>query len=179
MKNKLRYFIPLIILISSCADAPVVKHESYFSISTFMNNEIKQHQATNTRLLKMVKRDNQLETKEIIVSNWEHEFKPFFESEIDKPVWSLAYDCDTVLSDTLQQIVYVAKDEKAPVRRMQIDVLKHQIQKIEIQFEKSNAWFNLKRKLIYLRNIGYQISGEQNMVLSDPSYFEINVKFIR
>lgn len=179
MKNKVLGFLSSILLISSCTNAPIGKHEPYFSISTFLNDEIEQHQNAKTRLLKEVKRDDQIETKEVTVSNWEHELKPFFESDIDKPVWHLAYDCDTVQSDTLQQIVYVAKDEKAPVRRMQIDVLKDQIQKIDIQFEKSNPWFSLKRKLIYQRNIGYQIIGEQNMVLSDPSLFEINVKFIQ
>lgn len=176
MKNKIYYF--LILFISSCADAPVVKHEPYFSISKFMTDEIKQHQTTNTRLLKMVKRDDQLETREIAVSNWEHELKPFFESDIDKPAWHLAYICDTVKTDSLMQVVYVANDEKAPVRRMQIDYLQEQIQRIDIQFEKNNPWFSLKRNLIYQRNIGYQISGEQNMVLSDPSLFEINVKFL-
>jgi hypothetical protein len=126
-----------------------------------------------------VKRDNQLESKELSVSNWEHELKPFFESDIDKPAWHLAYDCDTVKTDSLMQVVYVANDEKAPVRRMQIDYLKEKIQRIDIQFEKNNPWFSSKRTLIYQRNIGYQINGEQNMVLSDPSLFEINVKFIQ
>lgn len=178
MKNKVLGFLSFILLISSCTNAPIVKHEPYFSISTFLNDEIKQHQAAKTRLLKVVKRDEQIETKEVPVSNWEHELKPFFESDIDKPVWHLVYDCDTVKTDSLMQVVYVAIDEKAPVRRMQIDYLEDQIQRIAIQFEKSNTWFSLKRKLIYQRNIGYQISGEQDMVLSDPSFFEINVKFI-
>ncbi|MBK7964999.1 MAG: hypothetical protein IPK10_06735 [Bacteroidetes bacterium] len=178
MNRNINTFISLLLLFSSCTDAPVVKHETYFSISTFMNHEIKQHQTTKTRLIKVVTRDHKSETKEITVSNWEHELKPFFESDIDKPAWHLAYDCDTVKTDSLLQIVYVANDPKAPVRRMQIDYFQDQIQRIDIQFEKNNPWFSLKRKLIYQRDIGYQISGEQNMVLSDPSLFEINVKFI-
>jgi hypothetical protein len=178
MKKNICYFISFVIFISSCADAPVAKHLPYFSISKFMNDEIKQHQTTKTRLLKVVKRDGLSEKKEITVSNWEHELKPFFESDIDKPAWHLAYDCDTIKNDSLMQVVYVATDEKAPVRSMQIDYIQKQIQRIAIQFEKNNPWFSLKRKLIYQRKIGYQISGEQNMVLSDPSHFKIDVKFI-
>ena len=165
-------------LLMSCADVPIVQHSSNFSISSFLNEESKQHQKLKTRLEKEVIRDEFKESKNIESPNWEHELKPFFESDIDKPAWHLAYDCDTVQTDSLLQIVYVALDEKAPVRRMQIDYLHQQIQKIEIQFEKLNPWFSLKRKLIYQHLLGYHIEGEQHMVLSDPSRFAINVKFI-
>jgi hypothetical protein len=178
MRNKFYYFLAFIFLITGCADAPPVKQLPYFSLSKFLNAEIKQHQTHNIRLLKVVKRDDQSETREIKVSNWEHELKPFFESDIDKPAWHLAYECDTVKTDSLMQVVYVANDEKVPVRRMQIDYIDDQIQRIDIQFEKNNPWFSLKRKLIYKRDLGYQIKGEQDMVLSDPSLYEINVKFI-
>ncbi|MBK9639225.1 MAG: hypothetical protein IPO63_16045 [Bacteroidetes bacterium] len=177
----MKKLIPLIIsffFLIGCADEPIVQHSSYFSISSFLNEEIKQHQKLKTRLEKEVIRDEVKESKRIESPSWEHELKPFFESDIDKPAWHLAYECDTVQTDSLLQIVYVAKDEKAPVRRMQIDYLAKQIQKIEIQFEKTNPWFSLKRKLIYHHRIGYQIEGEQHMVLSDPSRFAINVKFI-
>lgn len=177
MKKLIGLFIPVLFLIS-CVDEPIVQHSSYFSISSFLNEEIKQHQKLKTRLAKEVIRDEVKESKNIDTPNWEHELKPFFETDIDKPAWHLAYDCDTVQTDSLLQIVYVAKDEKAPVRRMQIDKLYEQIQNIEIQFEKINPWFSLKRKLIYHHLKGYQIQGEQHMVLSDPSRFEINVKFI-
>ncbi|MFN0188119.1 MAG: hypothetical protein ACKVQV_05405, partial [Bacteroidia bacterium] len=62
--------------------------------------------------------------------------------------------------------------------RMQIDYLHEQIQQVEVLFEKTNPWFSLQRKLIYKHRVGYQIHGEQHMVLSDASRFEINVKFI-
>lgn len=170
-------FIPVLFLMS-CVDEPIVQHSSYFSITSFLNEEIKKHQKSKTHLAKEVIRDQVKESKNIDTPNWEIELKPFLESDIDKPAWHLAYECDTVQTDSLLQIVYVAKDEKAPVRRMQIEYLHQQIQKIEIQFEKTNPWFSLKRKLIYLRHRGYSIRGEQDMVLSDPSRFEINVKFI-
>ena len=176
--KKLILFIISFFFLNSCVDEPIVQHSSYFSISSFLNEEIKQHQKSKTRLAKEVIRDEVKESKNIDTPNWEHELKPFFESDIDKPAWHLAYECDTVKTDSLLQIVYVAKDEKAPVRRMQIDYVHEQIQKIEIEFEKTNPWFSLKRKLIYLRHRGYSISGEQDMVLSDPSRFQINVKFI-
>jgi hypothetical protein len=176
--KKLFLLIISYFLLTGCADEPIVQHTTYFSISTYMNEEIKQHQKSTTRLAKEVIRDGIKELKNIESPNWEHELKPFFESDIDKPAWYLAYECDTVPTDSLLQIVYVAKDEKAPVRRMQIDYLHEQIQKMEIQFEKTNPWFSLKRKLIYRHLIGYQIHGEQHMVLSDPSRFEINVEFI-
>ncbi len=176
--KKLFLLIISFFLLISCADEPIVQHSSYFSISSFLNEEIKQHQKLKTRLAKEVIRDEVKESKNIDTPNWEHELKPFFESDIDKPAWHLAYECDTVQTDSLLQIVYVALDEKAPVRRMQIDYVHEQIQKIEIEFEKTNPWFSLKRKLIYNHLLGYHIRGEQHMVLSDPSRFEINVKFI-
>lgn len=177
MKKLIGLFIPVLFLMS-CSDEPIVQHTPYFSISKYLNDEIKQHQKSKTRLTKEVIRDKVIESKNIESPNWEHELKPFFESDIDKPAWHLAYECDTVQTDSLLQIVYVALDAKAPVRRMQIDYLHEQIQKIEIQFEKKNPWFSLKRKLLYYHHRGYQIHGEQQMVLSDPSCFEINVKFI-
>ncbi|MFN0188100.1 MAG: hypothetical protein ACKVQV_05310 [Bacteroidia bacterium] len=176
--KKLFLFIISFFLLTSCVDEPIVQHSSYFSISKFLNDEIKQHQKSKTRLQKEVIRDEVKESKNIDTPNWEHELKPFFESDIDKPAWHLAYECDTVKTDSLLQIVYVALDEKAPVRRMQIDYLHEQIQQVEVLFEKTNPWFSLQRKLIYKHLVGYQIHGEQHMVLSDPSRFEINVKFI-
>lgn len=174
----LLYSLPLLLLFCGCEEKPMIQRTHYFSMTHFLNSEIKQHQLAKTALLKQVSRDITKEERKLIAPRWEHELKPFFECDIDKPAWYLAYDCDSVQTDSMLQIVYVAIDQKAPVRRFQVDLIKESVQLIDVIFEKTNTWFSMKRHLVYKPESGYQISGEQHMALSDPSFFEINVTFI-
>lgn len=178
--KKISLFSLILLFMGACSvDSNIKEHTPNFSISAFLKKEIEQHQQEKIRLDKSVFRDEMEESKVIEFPNWEHEMKPFLECDLEKPAYKNLYDADTIQSDSTMQIVYTTADKKAPVRRMQLDYQNQKLQKIEVSFEKTNTWFSLKRHLIYRPHIGYQIKGEQKMTLSEPSLFDIKVKFIQ
>ena len=54
------------VFLNGCVDETIVQHSSYFSISSFLNEEIKQHQKLKTRLAKEAIRDEVKELRALL-----------------------------------------------------------------------------------------------------------------
>ena len=176
MKNNLALFLFLMML-TACSTNTSNVSSGYFSIAGFLSSEQKSLKAEQAWLLKEVTYEGKKEVQSIHHPDWDQELKPFLESAIDKPASVNAYSVDS--TSTPGKIIYLAKEKKSPVRRMEISYSNQQPHVIHIEFEKSNSWFIHKQELTFTSGEGYHISGEQKMALGKTTRYSIACRFMK
>lgn len=170
-------FILFLLMLTGCSTNTSTVSSGYFSISEFLSSEQKSLINGNAWLIKEITYEGKKEVQSIHHPDWEQELKPFLESEIDKPASVNAYSVDS--TSIPGKVIYIAREKKSPVRRMEISYSNQQPHIIHIEFEKSNSWFVHKQELTFTSGEGYHISGEQKMALGKTTSYSIACRFMK
>ena len=165
----------------SCGEENVnAVHQNYYDIAAFFKNESAAMQKNNMKTEKVIVKDGIKDARSFTNVDWQKELKPFADCDINKPAWINAYNVDSIPSaGNRMQIIYSAKEEKMPLRRIEINSMNDSVQMITIHKERHNFYYQSDDHYTYHSGKGYEINGSQKVHFLDKTVYEIKSTFIQ
>lgn len=179
-----KYFLFLLLIALGCQPITesntIQQRTTFFDLKAYFTEEANRLQAAQIKIRKKVNLNGQVEEQEMNEINYQEEFLPFINSDINKAAWLDKYRVDSSLVDgKLQRLLYKATDKKLRTREISIQFEKSKVAGVHILNSGDNAIAETQQELIYLANQGYQIKSQQDMTLSKPRALEIEVIFLQ
>ena len=170
-----------IILYSACGELTTVEVNTkpFFDLKGFLKSEIKVLE--NTTVKKTVYLNSKSETKELSNFDFNKALRVFMDSDINKPAWFDAYQADTVQVDSNTfKVSYTTTKEKLKIKTLQVSYNQsdNTIQTIVIDRLVKTSIYDATQQLIYMPNKGFSISNQQDVVLSSPNDYRIEVSYL-
>lgn len=159
--------------LSSCK--PEVRHDGsqrYFDLKGYFSGEAQRLGKRHKAISKMVNYNNQPETKDIIIKNWQRELALFAESDINKPSWRDSYK-QAISNDS---IVYTAIDTNLNTRYIAIKLQAKKVSRVRIVNFTKNLLYQTKENLTYYPDSIYRIEKHQSVKILGANNYEITGK---
>ena len=184
MNQLLKWAVTLmsIILWSACGELTTVEVNTkpFFDLKGFLKNEVKALE--NTKVKKTVYLNSKSETKELENFDFDKALAVFMKSDINKPSWFDAYQTDTIYIDsTTLRVSYTTSKEKLKIKSVQVNYnqFDNTLQSIVIDRLVATNIYDAKQQLTYMPNKGFSISNQQDVVLSSPNDYRIEVSYLK
>ncbi|MEZ4883754.1 MAG: hypothetical protein R3E32_03370 [Chitinophagales bacterium] len=163
----------------SIADASTANY--YFSLKQFFQSQIQSFQSQQIVLHKFASLNGELEKKALSEIDWETEFRPFVNSDINKPAWKDSYQIDSSANGLGQlQVHYTAMNPDLRTQKIDITFGKDAVTPsfIEVTNLSRNPIYDTTEKLQYDVNKRYVIENEQKVMWMKPDAFKIEGELI-
>lgn len=160
MKN---YFLLLacsvLLLLASCQSKPADsgKTHSFFDLTGYFNDQLKQLENSNFTLQKTITKDGQTETVIVDSVNWKNELHSFIESNLDKPAYHISYNTDSVINGNSKTLFYSARDSTLLIKTIKIHLNQNVVDTIYINKVISNGYVKSGEDLYYYGNGNFEI----------------------
>ena len=165
-----KFFVLLVtgvFLVQSCT-APIRQEAEesagigFFPMKQYLLQEAKRLEKANAALTKAILLDGQADTAHVKAVDWQKEFTPFIESDINRLIWQDKFRVDsTTLDNGTVQTTYTSSDRKVPVKKLDVFRQNGQVSKIAIQTAIGNSWYKNHRSMTYTPATGYRIDEKQ------------------
>jgi hypothetical protein len=181
LKSRPFFYIPLLLLAlvtSAChknKDHVVAAH--YFNIKKFFLDEALNLSHGNTSVRKTTGKDMESAVNQTCPTNWEKELEIFSECDINKPAWVNSYKVDSIVMANYTVVNYHTS-ESLPVKKIQVLKSIDGIRSIYIERSSGNPVYHSFQKLLYTKDKGYNISGEQKVLFFKASSYHILAEYI-
>ena len=185
IKNK--FYIKMLVVLtgiflSGCIDNNNSKltEKYYFDLKKYFKDQAEKFEIKNISAEKILVNDK--DTQQVVINNvdWEVEFAPFINSDINKPALRDSYKIDSIYDQkNLSIIKYLSLDEKQSVSQIQIHFRNDIISHVFIESSTSNYVYNSAQVLSFIPDKGYTIEGEQDIVIGSDMHYRIDVNFIK
>lgn len=169
--------IMLISLFAACSgqekspDAQQTDLQPYFSLNGYFKDEIERLQSDSAEVFKTVEINGSVESKTILIRNWQDELAPFSEADINKSAWVNSYTVDST-STFLQ---YTAKESGLKTRQIRIEFAENRsVKAITVDNQVSNWIYTAKEKLSYYPDSCYEIIKEQDIRIVGHNQYRIS-----
>lgn len=170
--------LSLISGLQSCK--PDIKEDAgsrkYFDIQGFIKSECARLTKLNKPILKTVKHNGVVETKKLVITNWNTELSLFSESDINKPAWRNSYN---IQADS-NLIIYTAKEHELNTREILIKLTRGKVQYMMIINATDNDKHSIKHlfykrieKLSYFPDSLYLIQRTQTVRVLGKNNYDI------
>lgn len=165
----------ILVFVGSCKNNQEKKTESiFFDIKGFFELEAKRLKINHPLIKKIVKQNNQEETKNSVSVDWNVEFALFIDSDINKAAWKDSYK---VYSDRLGMI-FLAVDS---TRRTKSIEIKKNIKGKPIYFRIKNyiknELYESSEDLVYIPDSIYVLKKNQTIRFLGNNSYEIRGEF--
>ena len=157
-----------------------LSEKKYFDLKNYFNTQAGELNQQNITMEKLL--INNKDTQKVVINNpdWNVEFTPFINSDINKPALRDSYKIDSVFKNNkLNLVKYISLDEKQSVSQIQLHISENKIDHVFIENSTSNYVYNSARILSYTPFKGYTIEGEQDIILGSDLHYKIDVRFIK
>ena len=136
-------------------------------LSQYFKIEIERLKRLNPEITKTVLKDNEEETKDILIKDWETELSSFASIDLNKPAYKGLFK-----KDSSQNIVtYSFTDEKLDLSKVILQYKSNSIEKIEVFRKSDNLLYTTKEILTYEPNKQYIVDKKQHVwILGDTHY---------
>lgn len=167
----------ILVFVGSCKNNQEKKTESiFFDIKGFFELEAKRLKINHPLIKKIVKQNNQEETKNSVSVDWNVEFALFIDSDINKAAWKDSYK---VYSDRLGMI-FLAVDS---TRRTKSIEIKKNIKGKPIYFRIKNyiknELYESSEDLVYIPDSIYVLKKNQTIRFLGNNSYEIRGEFLK
>lgn len=146
---------------------------SYFDIPTYFQKQISELSSTNPLILKTVSTNQEVETKETHISDWNNELSSFVAIDLNKPAYQ-----DAVTKDSVNNIVtYSLSGKNIDPTTVKINYENERIHSLEIEKTTSNFLYKTIEKLQFQAGKSYNIEKTQKVVLLGTNEYTIKGEF--
>ena len=114
------------------------------------------------------------DSSKVTITDWKKELEPFTRCAIHRPSMRNSYRVDTVIDGDAMHIVYTAR-ERLPVQRQEVWKQGESVLRFSAITGDTNMIFGLERKLEYVADSGYLITGRQEMKMTKPADYSIRL----
>lgn len=133
----------------------------FFSTDMFFEDEQKRLQ-NESGFTKSVNFNGREETMEIDSLNFEEEFAPFINSDINKAVWLDRYMCDTLfVQEIISKIDCSCQDKKLKTQKLSVDFKNGKVSEVHLENQMNKMLLTTMEYLTYKKDISYQIKRVQ------------------
>ncbi len=174
----------LAFILSSCQNpTDTVQTKTYFDLKGFIEQQIIELNKRKPLVNKKMTMDNNKDSKETTQIDWAKELELFIQGDLNKQAYQLSY---TISHPTPNTHLYSLKsEEKLPVKSLKVVIneTSKQPSLVEILLEEKNKLYHSQKRLLLtctMRPEGvwllktYEISGFQQLTLTDKKIFNIN-----
>ncbi len=182
---RIRRSLTFIVLSSSffiaCGtDQAIVENPPFFSMSTYIDQEIERLESAGTHLEKSITFNGAEESQTLEDVNYERELEMFRQADINRPAWLDKYEVDSIMGDgQLQAILYRALDETLRIQELRIEHgVNQSIQRIQVNSRSNTVLSDSEQELIYAPEEGYEIHSKQENRTSEPVAITIKAIFL-
>jgi hypothetical protein len=153
--------------------------DAYFSIKSYLQQEIERLNKDYSRLAKTATINDQMERDTVPVDNWETELKAFIETDISRPAMQGKYEVtDSTRSNGTRVTSYQSKSEKEETKLLKVFRSDNHITRIEVQARSDNFIYQSVHKLTYDPGWGFSIEAVQEVVLGPEEHFSMQAVFL-
>lgn len=181
------FSFPLIIslftgmLLTSCFPSEESNQlDAYFSIKSYLQQEIERLDKGYSRLAKTATINDRTERDTFQVDHWETELKAFIETDISRPAMQGKYEVtDSTRSDGIGVTTYRAKSEQEETQLLQVFRQDERISRIQVQARSDNFIYQSVHKLTYNPDWGFSIEAVQEVLLGPEEHFSMEAAFLK
>lgn len=171
---KFIFKIPLgfLMMASACSNPEPGKKttdKSYFDLKGYFAAEALTLQQQNPLISKTVVLNGSQEEKKLQIADWSKELSIFIDADINKPAWKGEFT--HTVTDSLES--YTTKNEKIPVRKVDLHRSGSTIDEISIILHTNNSLYDSADTLVYKPGKLYQINKSQKIRLMDQKSYLI------
>ena len=181
MRKFIIILISIAIGLTSCeelANQTLPNDVVFFDLKKFMSQEITRLNKLKPKVNKTTRVNNNTETKDLKIENFESELKIFMEADINKLAWIDKYDVDTTYTNNqLSSLDYNANKKKLTTRHLRVEYKNGKVSKIEVLTQASSIVTDVEKQLIYEPDLRYSILSKQKTTGIAGNEIEIIGKF--
>ncbi|MBM3402241.1 MAG: hypothetical protein FJY21_08040 [Bacteroidetes bacterium] len=167
----------ILVFVSSCKNNQEKKTENiFFDIKGFFELEAKRLKINHPLVKKIVKQNNQEETKNSVDVDWNVEFALFVDSDINKAAWKDSYK---VYSDCFRMLLLAIDSTR---RTKSIEIRKNLNGKpiyFRIKNNTKSELYESSEDLVYIPDSVYVIKKNQTIRFMGNNSYEIRGKFLK
>jgi len=161
----------LLLFLAACK--PDIKEtgttKTYFDLKGYFTVTASNLGAHNKPVFKTVIHNGNIESKKVIIANWEQELSLFTSSDINKPAWKDSYE----VQNTPNAIFYRTKDDDLDTKEITINKSGDKIKWIIIINHTKNPLYETKEKLTFIPDSMYRIEKTQKVRLLGLNRYDI------
>jgi hypothetical protein len=146
---------------------------NYFDLKKYFSSEAKRLQTLNPLIKKTITQNGISETKQLKISNWETELKPFANADINKSAWKNAFKVTT----RNQITQYTNTSEKIPVKELIVAKKNNRIISVKAILTTRNLLYTSTDTLTYVPSKHYEIKKTQKIKLLKEKTYQISGRF--
>lgn len=171
--------LSLLTLITSCiacnqhSDVQTKSTSEYFDIQSYFKAEGNRLKKLNPTVNKTVSIQNNTQTKQLKISNWQKELSSFTDANINKSAWK--GDFKIYKSNTLE--TYSSAKDKITVKFVALQKIDKKIKSIKIIVANKNILYQSSDTLIYFPDSLIDIKKQQKIRFLSQKNYRITVKF--
>ncbi len=147
--------------------------DSYFDIKGFFDKEARRLESLEPPVRKLVRHNNNQETRFNKIDNWKAELQMFADSDINRPAWKNSYRVENKGEVT----VYITTDNKLKTKRIEVISLNNKVKSIFILNKVENELYSTTEDLQYHVDSLYRIDKRQSTRLIGRDHFLIEGNF--
>ena len=154
---------------TSSSGAPV-----YFSLENYFRSESARLQQSAPVVTKVVIKNDDRESRDIQIDNWQNELMLFVDSDINKPAWQHSFQTDSSATTT----VYNSIDPKLRTKQIKIEKnVNGAITHIYIHNSDENMLYTSSEELDYFPDSLYRINKKQRVAIIGENTYTITGTF--
>lgn len=168
---KLLKFTIVLFLFSGCSsssDKQAPEQKYFFDIAGYFKQQASK--LANKQVIKTASKNNEAETKTLVIKNWEQELQLFSECDINKAAWKDSYKKDSIANT----ITYSATDPDLRVKSIKISFADATPAKIEMNTQSKNLLYHTTENLVFIPDSLYQITKHQKVILLGLNDYKIS-----
>lgn len=177
MTHKLVFFFILLLCIACSKEKEIPAQGEFFSLRSALEEEKKRLKPDVSVITKYIQFGEANEKKDFNKPDWDSEFEPFLEYDINRPSWKNSYKADSSFSGDSTLIRYIAIDSSMKVKWMEIVLVNDRFKSMQGRTHSRSAWYALSQQVYYQADSGFSIRGARKAVLSDSVTYSIRVNF--
>jgi hypothetical protein len=181
MKIKLKFIFVCLLLGTACSDNKSTSQKQvndYFNLEGYFVTEAEMLRKHNAKISKTLIKDDVTETLVFDSINWDQEFKPFMNSDLNKPAFRQAYTVDTIQFNASKKIIYNAKDPLLTTRSILISYFNEKIDSLMIINQTSNVYYTAAETLVYLPGKYYILTTMNDPAAGKATSFQLKGEII-
>lgn len=166
----------LILILGSCVrdEQNKAQIETYFNLKSYFKSEANRLNKLHLHVDKAVAIDGETERKQIQINDFKNELSIFIDADINKASWRGEF---TVKKEGEAEL-YTTKNEKIPVKNVEIRYQKNKLKSIQILVITKNILYVSSDILTYFPDSLYEIKKTQKIKLLKEKRYSVIGRFI-
>lgn len=165
-----------LLLCFGCGDSAVTQQKEvhpYFDLKGYFAGEATRLNRKKPLIHKTVVVNDSIESKDLVIPNWEKELSIFSDADLNKSAWKGLFQVEK--TDSIE--LYTSNNEKVPVKEMKVIKKNGQIYGLSILIRNSNTLYTSSDTLSYFPDSLYEVKKNQHIRLLSEKNYRITGRF--